>query len=324
MSLGSGLERGGEGEYTGSLDFKSRTMEAFKVEDIDVMGGKEKVDNVKQETSEIIILSVREGKVTNDPLREENTGKSETWGFVKCESGHLLGSENKAPNRREDLEKVEVGFDSGAGSRENGVVVWVKEETKPDLKREVVQPRPVVTESSRGPGKETSDDLVWCGELVWQESSSILPLVNSCPCTVKGSREVVGMLPTKLNMRLISMEAVQTIQTDLLRRSHRVELVPCLQGSAGQQLEVAMASMAGIVNQGDQLAILLLQSKAKGVIFGFVLQDRVDLSTLGSAATAKKQEAARYSNFLIHISILAIFTSLILLSQEEEHYPELC
>ena len=107
MSLGSGLERG-EGEYTGSLDFKSRTMEAFKVEDIDVMGGKEKVDNVKQETSEIIILSVREGKVTNDPLREENTGKSETWGFVKSESGHLLGSENEAKNRREDVEKVEV------------------------------------------------------------------------------------------------------------------------------------------------------------------------------------------------------------------------
>ena len=131
------------------------------------------------------------------------------------------------------------------------------------------------------------------------------------------------MLPTKLNMRLISMDVVQSIQTDLLRRSHRVELVACHQGSAGQQLEVALASMAGIVNQGDQLAILLLQSKAKGVIFGFVLQDRVDLSTLGSAATAKKQEAARYSNILIHISFFDIFTSM-LLSQEEEHYPELC
>ena len=286
-------------EYDASLDFKSRTGEAFKVE---------QVEAVKQENGEIIVLSERGGQpghVSSDPLREE----CESWGFVKSESGHLLGSENEAPNRRKDLEKMEISSDSGAGSRENGVVVWVKEETEPDLKKEVVQPRPVVTESSRGPGKETSDDLVWCGELVWQESSSILPLVNSCPCTVKGSREVVGMLPTKLNMRLISMEAVQTIQTDLLRRSHRVELVPCLQGSAGQQLEVALASMAGIVNQGDQLAILLLQSKAKGVIFGFVLQDRVDLSTLGSGATAKKNEAARYSDNLIHIPILALNAS---------------
>ena len=65
----------------------------------------------------------------------------------------------------------------------------------------------------------------------------------------------------------------------------------------------------GIVNQGDQLAILLLQSKAKGVIFGFVLQDRVDLSTLGSGATAKKHEAARYSDNLIHIPILALNAS---------------
>ena len=32
-------------------------MEALKVEDIDVIEGKEKVDIVKQETSEIIILS---------------------------------------------------------------------------------------------------------------------------------------------------------------------------------------------------------------------------------------------------------------------------
>ena len=70
-----------------------------------------------------------------------------------------------------------------------------------------------------------------------------------------------------------------------------------------------MASMAGIVNQGDQLAILLLQSKAKGVIFGFVLQDRVDLSTLGSGATAKKHEAARYSDNLIHIPILSLNAS---------------
>ena len=291
-------------EYDASLDFKTRAGETFKVE---------QVEAVKEEHNEIIVLSVRGGHVSSDPLRVEKMREErESWGFVKSESGHKLESENEAPNRRE--EKMEVGSDSGIESRESGVVVWVKEEMKPDLTKEVVQPRPVVTgdrrtESARDPEKETSDDLVWCGELVWQESSSILPLVNSCPCTVKGSREVVGMLPTKLNMRLISMDVVQSIQTDLLRRSHRVELVPCHQGSAGQQLEVAMASMAGIVNQGDQLAILLLQSKAKGVIFGFVLQDRVDLSTLGSGATAKKNEAARYSDNLIHIPILALNAS---------------
>ena len=137
-------------EYDASLDFKTRAGETFKVE---------QVEAVKEENNEIIVLSVRGGQlghVSNDPLREER----ESWGFVKSESGHKLESENQAPNRRKDLENMEVGFDSGAGSRENGVVVWVKEETEPDLKKEVVQPRPVVTESSRGPGKEISDDLV--------------------------------------------------------------------------------------------------------------------------------------------------------------------
>ena len=121
-------------EYDASLDFKSKTGEAFKVE---------QVEAVKQENDEIIVLSVRGGQpghVSSDPLREE----CESWGFVKSESGHLLGSENEAPNRRKDLEKMEISSDSGAGSRENGVVVWVKEETEPDLKKEVVQPRPVV------------------------------------------------------------------------------------------------------------------------------------------------------------------------------------
>ena len=280
-----------------------------------VCGREEELKNGAINCADALGQLIEEHNYTNT-ITWINRGKAEKGGEAEMqekveygESGHKLESEIEAPNMREDVKKMEVALDSGAESRENGVVVWVKEEMGPDLKKEVVQPRPEVAESSRGPGKETSDDLVWCGELVWQESSSILPKVNSCPCTMKGSREVVGMLPSKLNMRLVSMEAVQTIQMDLLRRSRRVELVPCHQGSAGQQLEVAMASMAGIVNQGDQLAILLLQSKAKGVIFGFVLQDRVDLSTLGSGATAKKNEAARYSDNLIHIPILSLNAS---------------
>ena len=33
--------------------------------------------------------------------------------------------------------------------------------------------------------------------LVWQESNSILPLVNSCICTARGPKEVVAMLPAR-------------------------------------------------------------------------------------------------------------------------------
>merc|ERR1719494_387083 len=56
------------------------------------------------------------------------------------------------------------------------------------------------------------------------------------------------MLPARLTMRLIPMDAVQTIPQDFLRRSRR---------------------------------------------FGFVFQDKIDMSTLDNAATIRKQEAAR-------------------------------
>ena len=133
------------------------------------------------------------------------------------------------------------------------------------------------------------------------------------------------MLPTRLTMRLITMRVVQSIQPDLLRRCHRLELVPCHQeGKEGQMLAMALSTMAGIVNQGDQLAMLLLHSKARGVVFGFVFQDRVDFSTLGSTATAKKQEAARYYK-IKHLKAITISSFLCsYLPQEERHYPEVC
>ena len=291
------------GEYCGSFDFKSRTEEVFKVENplapVKDVEENERVTNVNQDNGEVIILSVRGGKVGRDHILERDVSeekaevaKSETCGSVKSESDHLMNSENEATNMRKDVEEMEVDSEK---SREAGVVVWVKEEpTVPGLKQEVaLKPKPLVSGKRKELGEGTCDDLVWCGELVWQESSSILPLINSCPCTVTGPREVVGMLPTRLTMRLITMKMVQSIQTELLRRCHRLELVPCNQEGRGQTLAVALATMAGIVNQGDQLAMLLLHSKARGVVFGFVFQDRVDFSNLGSTATAKKQDAAR-------------------------------
>ena len=252
------------GEYCGSFDFKSRTLEVIKVENPltqQAMEENEKVNNVNQDSGEVIILSVRGGKGGNDHLLERNmseekveVARSETCGSVKSESAHMMNSENEAKNMRKDVEKME---DDSAKSREAGVVVWVKEEsTWPGLKQEVaLKPKPVVSGKRKELGEGTCDDLVWCGELVWQESSSILPLINSCPCTVTGPREVVGMLPTRLTMRLITMRVVQSIQPELLRRCHRLELVPChdQEKSGGHEsLAMALSTMAGIVNQGDQ------------------------------------------------------------------------
>ena len=95
-------------------------------------------------------------------------------------------------------------------------------------------------------------------------------------------------------MRLIPMDAVQAIPQDILSRSRRFELVPCNQELGGEQkLAAALANLGGVVNQGEQLAMLLLHSKAKGVVFGFVFQDKIDMSTLDNAATIRKREAAR-------------------------------
>ena len=292
------------GEYCASSDFKSRThQEVFKAENplapVKDVEENEEVNNVNQNIGEVIILSVRGVKGGSDHLLERNMSeekaevtKREACELVKSESAHTGKSENEAENMRKEVENMEVDSEK---SREAGVVVWVKEEsTAPSVKQEVaLKPNPVVSGKRKELGEGTCDDLVWCGELVWQESSSILPLINSCPCTVTGPREVVGMLPTRLTMRLITMRVVQSIQPELLRRCHRLELVPCHQEGDGQTLAMALATMAGIVNQGDQLAMLLLHSKARGVVFGFVFQDRVDFSNLGSTATAKKQEAAR-------------------------------
>ena len=280
-----------EGEYCGSFDFKSRT---FKVE-APVTTDVEKNERVSNVEQEITILSVRRGKKASDQERNMSdkveVAKSETWGVEKSEPVHMMRGENRAEKRSKD-EKMEVDSDWKLKSSEAGVVVWVKEES---FKQEVLQPRqPAEKATEKKTESSNCDDLVWCGELVWHETSSILPLVNSCLCTVTGSKEVVRMLPTRLTMRLISMRVVQSFQTELLQRCHRLELVPCHQEGGEQTLTMALATMAGIVNQGDQLAMLLLHSKAKGVIYGFVFKDKVDLSNVCSTATARKQEAARY------------------------------
>ena len=288
-----------EGEYCGSFDFKSRAQEAVKVENVLTPGtgvetNERGVGNVEQESGEVVILSVtRGGRVASGDKLERKVEE-----IVKSESVHIAKGENKAGKWRKDVEeKMEVDSGWTLKSREEGVMVWVKEEeAAPAFKQEVLRSKPAVKAKGKEGGSSNCDDLVWCGELVWHESTSILPLVNSCPCTVTGRKEVVGMLPTRLAMRLISMRAVQAIQPKLLRRCHRLELVPCRQEGSEQTLAKALATMAGIVNQGDQLAMLLLHSKAKGVIFGFVFRDRLDFSTLGSTATARKHEAARYSD----------------------------
>ena len=95
-------------------------------------------------------------------------------------------------------------------------------------------------------------------------------------------------------MRLIPMDAVQAIPQDFLSRSRRFELVPCNQELGGEQkLAAALANLGGVVNQGEQLAMLLLYSKARGVVFGFVFQDQINVSALDTAATIRKQEAMR-------------------------------
>lgn len=292
-----------EREYCGSFDFKSRAREAFKVENVLTSGtgagvetNERRVGNVEQERGKVVILSVtRGGKVASGDMLE----RKEVEEIVKSESVRIAKCENEAKKGRKYAEeKMEVDSGWTLKSREEGVMVWVKEE-EAAFKQEVVRPKKPAVQAKGKEGESSNcDDLVWCGELVWHESTSILPLVNSCPCTVTGRREVVGMLPTRLAMRLISMRAVQAIQPELLRRCHRLELVPCRQEGSEQTLAKALSTMAGIVNQGDQLAMLLLHSKAKGVIFGFVFQDRVDFSTLGSSATARKQEAARRKNII--------------------------
>ena len=291
-----------EGEYCGSFDFKSRAQETLKMENVSQSSAEvEKCESsAQQESGEVVILSVtRGGEVTSDDILERKLSEKVMEEMVKSEMVHIAKGENEGAKGRKGEEYMEVDSGWTLKSREAGVVVWVKKEegatAAVEFKQDFFRPKPAVKAREKEIESSNCDDLVWCGELVWHESSSILPLVNSCPCTARGRKEVVGMLPTRLAMRLISMRVVQAIQKELLRRCHRLELVPCRQEKGGEQTLVkALATMAGIVNQGDQLAMLLLHSKAKGVVFGFVFQDRVDFSTLGSTATARKQEAARY------------------------------
>ena len=111
--------------------------------------GKVVADNFSGEVADTLGQLIEEHDYTNT-ITWINRGKAEKGGEAENEmqekveygeSGYKLESENEAPNTREDVKKMEVALDSGAESRENGVVVWVKEEMGPDLKKEVVQPR---------------------------------------------------------------------------------------------------------------------------------------------------------------------------------------
>ena len=156
------------GEYCGSFDFKSRTQEVVKAENplipVKDVEENEKGNNVEGDSGEVIILSVRDGKVESDHLLERNmseekaaVARSETCGSVKSETVHMMNSENEAKIMRKDVEGMEI--DSEQSREEVGVVVWVKEEsTWPGLKQEVAfNPIPVQASGKRKE-LETCDD----------------------------------------------------------------------------------------------------------------------------------------------------------------------
>ena len=83
---------------------------------------------------------------------------------------------NESEKCEDDVEeKMEVDSSWMLKSREEGMMVWMKdEEAAPAFKQEVLQPKPVVKAKKREGESSNCDELVCCGELVWHESTSIL------------------------------------------------------------------------------------------------------------------------------------------------------
>ena len=136
-----------EGEYCGSFDFKSRAQEPLKVENVSASGkagvetNERSVDNVEQESGEVVILSVtRGGRVASGYKLERKVVEE----IVKSESVHIAKGENEAEKGRKDVEeKMEVDSGWTLKSREEGVMVWLKEEeAAPAFKQEVLRSKP--------------------------------------------------------------------------------------------------------------------------------------------------------------------------------------
>ena len=180
-------------EYCGTDDFKGTPVRIFKVEaglnstyDLQAAARGVENNNVKEELREAavplsktsIVMGQQEAEVG---IRGTATIKCEpSWGTVRS-----LKWENQLDGLKEhsetDLKKLK---------KEAGVVVWVKEEPSFAGVKEEVGVSPSVGADGEEfnptvvPGVEASqsesdeqgpgDDLVWCGELVWQVCFGII------------------------------------------------------------------------------------------------------------------------------------------------------
>ena len=182
-------------EYCGTDDFKGTTVRIFKVEaglsstyDLQAAARAVENDNVKEEWREAAVplskASIVMGKQEADGVGMRGTAT------IKCEPSWGTVRSPKRENQPDDF-KVHSETDLKKLKKEAGVVVWVKEEpTFAGVKKEVGVSNP--SEGANGeevnpsvvPGVEAiqsesdeqgpSDDLVWCGELVWQVCFGII------------------------------------------------------------------------------------------------------------------------------------------------------
>ena len=175
-------------EYCGTDDFKSTPVRIFKVEaglsstyDLQAAARGAENNNVKEEWREAAVpftkASIVMGKQeAEERIRGRATIKREpSWGTVRS-----LNRENQLDGLKEHSET-----DLKRSKKEAGVVVWMKEEpTFTGVKKELDVMNPSegangdevnpsldsgVEAIQSGPDEQgPSDDLVWCGELVWQ------------------------------------------------------------------------------------------------------------------------------------------------------------
>ena len=181
-------------EYCGTDDFKGTPVRIFKVEaglnstyDLQAAARGVENNNVKEELREAAVPLSKTSIVMGQQEAEVGIRGTAT---IKCEPSWGTVRSPKRENQPDDF-KVHSETDLKKLKKEAGVVVWVKEEpTFAGVKKEVGASNPsfwangeevnpslvsgVEAVQSGSNEQGPSEDLVWCGELVWQVCFGII------------------------------------------------------------------------------------------------------------------------------------------------------